>query len=273
MNIESDASFENEQLIKSVWLIEQDIIKSKITVEDQRDFSNIKNLLVGGLDISFIVGDNVNACACYVVLDAQSNIVYNTTKMVQMDSPYIPGFLAFREAKFLVQLVREQIENEPSLKPDILMIDGNGILHPNQAGIASHLGVELKIPTIGVAKNLHLIEALGKIDRKEIVEHLRTKGSRFDLRSESSNEILGCALKTCDAGQNPVFISVGTGISLDSAVKVVLHYSKHRIPEPTRQADIISREYLRIHHPTERQKQPVKKSKQKSCQISNDSDF
>ena len=60
--------------------------------------------------------------------------------MVQIDAPYIPGFLAFREFRFLANLVEEQIELNPELTPEVLLIDGNGILHPNRAGIASHLG-------------------------------------------------------------------------------------------------------------------------------------
>jgi deoxyinosine 3'endonuclease (endonuclease V) len=213
--------------------------------------------LVGGLDISFIVGDEVNACACYVVLDSDCNIVYKQVKMVQICSPYIPGYLAFREFKFLAELVEEQILTQPELTPEVLMVDGNGILHPNRAGIASHLGVELGIPSIGVAKNLHMLQELGEIDRKKIGEKLDSKGSTYCLKTVD-NEILGCAVKTTDSGVNPVFVSIGTGISLNTALQITLHFSKYRIPEPTRQADVISREYLRLHHPTQRQLQPAK---------------
>lgn len=249
--------------LKIKWSNEQQIIKSKIIYKDSIDWdSRIDKVVVGGLDISFIVGDDVNACACYVVLDSHSKIIYKQVQMVQIDSPYIPGFLAFREFKFLADLVREQIALKPELTPEVLMIDGNGILHPNRAGIASHLGVELGIPSIGVAKNLHMLPELGEIDKKKIAEKLDIKGSTFMLKTEQ-DEVLGCAVKTTDSGVNPVFISIGTGVSLESAIKLVLHYSIYRIPEPTRQADVISREYLRVHHPTERQLQPVKKSKQK----------
>ena len=75
--------------------------------------------------------------------------------------------------------------------------------------------------------------------------------------------VLGAALKTSDESQNPVYVSVGSGISLTSGGNVYLEFclhtfylflgieivklmSKYRIPEPTRQADIISREYLRF---------------------------
>eukprot|EP00088_Acartia_fossae_P037969 TRINITY_DN3921_c0_g2_i1.p1 TRINITY_DN3921_c0_g2~~TRINITY_DN3921_c0_g2_i1.p1 ORF type:complete len:284 (+),score=46.16 TRINITY_DN3921_c0_g2_i1:586-1437(+) len=255
---------ENEENLKLKWTQEQNIIKSKIVLSDTRDWSSLDDILVGGLDISFIVGDDVNACACYVVMDQHFNTCYQKVRMVKMDSPYIPGFLAFREFGFLAQLVEEQKKTEPNLTPTILMIDGNGILHPNRAGIASHIGVELEIPTIGVAKNLHMLPELGDVDKKKLTENLPEKGSVFNLTTVTDGTILGCALRTSESGVNPVFVSIGTGISLETAVKIVLAFSQYRIPEPTRQADIISREYLRVHHPTQRQIQPVKKVKLKT---------
>ena len=78
--------------------------------------------LFGGLDISFIEGDTVNACACYVVIDKDfkvdkqilareinwkicSQVVYQDVSMVKLTAPYIPSFLGFREADILSQMV------------------------------------------------------------------------------------------------------------------------------------------------------------------------
>ena len=61
-----------------------------------------------GLDISFIVGDETNACACYVILNRQLEVVYQDVQMVTMTAPYVPGFLAFREAQFLSDLISKQ---------------------------------------------------------------------------------------------------------------------------------------------------------------------
>jgi len=186
-----------------------------------------------------------------------------------MTAPYIPGFLAFREADFLCDLVNEQRRERPEVTPSVLMMDGNGILHPNRAGVSSHIGVQLCLPSVGVAKNLHMLPELGEVSRKCIAEDLKHKGDTYDLKTDTG-EILGRAVKTVETGLNPVFVSVGTGLSLDSAVKLVLEFSEYRIPEPTRQADIISREFLRVHHPTARQIQPKKhqsknKPKMKEC--------
>ena len=37
------------------------------------------------------------------------------------------------------------------------MVDGNGILHKNRCGIASHLGVLVNLPSIGVAKSFYSV--------------------------------------------------------------------------------------------------------------------
>jgi len=247
--------------VKAAWLQEQNLIKEKISLTDSQGWDNLDEILVGGLDISFIVGDDVNACACYIVMNAEFKIVYQASSMVKMDAPYIPGFLAFREADHLAKLVEDQRKTKPEVTPSVIMMDGNGILHPNRAGLASHLGVMLRIPMVGVAKNLHMLPELGDISRKSIAQQLQQKGDTYRLETET-DELLGMAVKTTSAGQNPVFVSVGSGLSIESAVKLVLHYSQYRIPEPTRQADMISREYLRINHPTARQLQPQKKKKE-----------
>ena len=139
MSTESErrSSFDFEAL-KSEWLKTQDEYRARI-VEGDDDDNREKALLsgtklFGGLDISFIVGDDVNACAGYVVVDASDapnlRVVYQDLQMVQMTAPYIPGFLAFREADCLIELVNKQRRSRPELTPGVLMVDGNGILHP-----------------------------------------------------------------------------------------------------------------------------------------------
>ena len=45
--------------------------------------------------------------------------------------------------------------------------------------------------------------------------------------------------------KNPIFVSIGHRISLDSAIRLVQSCSHYRIPEPIRQADLLSRGYIR----------------------------
>lgn len=76
--------------------------------------------------------------------------------------PYIPGFLAFREAAHLVKLVEKMRTVEPDKFPQLIMVDGNGVLHQNACGLASHLGVLLDLPTIGCGKTVFYVDGLAK---------------------------------------------------------------------------------------------------------------
>jgi deoxyinosine 3'endonuclease (endonuclease V) len=81
---------------------------------------------------------------------------------VRISQPYIPGFLAFREVPPLWNLFKKLKDQKPEAWPQLLIVDGNGILHQNQCGLACHLGVLLDVPTLGVGKTLFYIDGLGK---------------------------------------------------------------------------------------------------------------
>lgn len=72
--------------------------------------------------------------------------------MVQLTQPYIPGFLAFREVDHLLALLERLRASRPELVPDVIFVDGNGVLHPRGFGLASHLGVLARIPTVGLRR-------------------------------------------------------------------------------------------------------------------------
>lgn len=241
--------------IKREWELEQKELKKKISLKDD---SNVEKMLsnpdadtfyVGGMDISFVKGDDVNACAALVVCSFPDlEVVYEDYQMIQLTQPYIPGFLAFREVDFMIQLYNNVKENSTQYTPQVIMVDGNGILHPRGMGSACHLGVLLNVPCLGVAKNLFHIE--NDIDRNE--EHmeqiasLKQSGDTFPLVGSSSGIIYGKALKSCEKATKPVYVSPGHKISIDSATELVHRCSKYRVPEPIRQADLNSREYLRV---------------------------
>ena len=109
----------NLELVKEAWIVEQDLYRSKVSDEDPVGWCGDTFSYLGGLDISFIIGDDINACACYVVVDKNLEVVYKDTKMVKMSAPYIPGFLAFREARFLVELVDAQKASKPEITPQV----------------------------------------------------------------------------------------------------------------------------------------------------------
>ncbi|XP_010616887.1 endonuclease V isoform X2 [Fukomys damarensis] len=165
--------------------------------------------------------------------------------MVSLTAPYVSGFLAFREVPFLVDAVRRLQEKEPSLVPQVLLVDGNGVLHHQGFGVACHLGVLTELPCIGVAKKLLQVDGLeNNAVHKEKIRLLRSGGDSFPLTG-GSGVVLGMALKSHDHSTKPLYVSVGHKMSLEAAVRLTHCCCRFRIPEPVRQADIRSREYIR----------------------------
>lgn len=135
--------------------------------------------------------------------------------------PYVPGLLAFREAPALHDAVAGL-----HVRPDVLLVDGQGYAHPRRCGFASHLGLALDLPTIGCAKSI----LIGEHD-----ELAQERGSVALLRD--GGETVGAAVRT-RAGVRPVYVSIGHRISLRSAIRLVLACGDgFRIPKPTRLAD------------------------------------
>lgn len=132
--------------------------------------------------------------------------------------PYISGYLAFREVPALLK-AWELLQ----AKPDVLVLDGQGIAHPRQTGIASHFGVLEHQPTIGCAKSmLH----------GEFEELGLEKGSTCPITKKE--KLLGYALRTKNAVK-PIYISPGNLISPKESLDIIQHcVGKYRIPEPTR---------------------------------------
>ncbi len=140
----------------------------------------------------------------------------------ELNFPYIPGFLSFREMPLVIQAFEKL-----NVIPDLVMVDGQGIAHPRRLGIASHLGLFLDLPTIGCAKS-HLI---GDYDMPEEKRNGRTFVTDKD-------ETIGAVLRTKD-NVKPLFISTGHKIGLDDAVKWTLNTCRgYRLPEPTRLAHL-----------------------------------
>lgn len=252
------------QEIKDKWEREQIELKQKQVLEDNDVIKKIRSTIscysgtdgdntdvpeyyIGGVDISFVKGDDINACAALVVVNfPKLEVVYEDYRMIKLTAPYIPGFLAFREAHFLVELYETLKTKSPEYLPQVIFVDGNGLLHPKEFGLACHLGVLLDVPCVGVAKKLFQVDGLEKdANHQEKIKQLKQGGDTFPLRG-SSGKVLGMSLRSCDSTSNPIYVSVGHKISLESAVWLVYKCCKYRIPEPVRQADINSREYLRV---------------------------
>ncbi|XP_041881543.1 endonuclease V isoform X2 [Corvus kubaryi] len=232
------------------WEREQARLKASVVEEDteewQKDarFAGLER--VGGVDLSYIKGDDSRACASLVVLSFPAlEVLYQDCRMVAVSAPYVAGFLAFREVPFLVEAVQRLQQEEPQLQPQVLLVDGNGLLHPRGFGTACHLGVLTDLPCIGVAKNLLQVDGLVRDElHREQVRSLQRSGETFPLTG-TSGKVLGMVLRSCNNSSKPLYVSVGHRVSLDTAVRLVRACCRFRIPEPIRQADIRSREYLR----------------------------
>ena len=174
---------------------------------------------IGGVDVS-IKGEFTRA-AIVVLRYPELTPVETAVEDAPLVFPYIPGLLAFREGP-AVLAAWSQLQN----KPDLLMFDGQGIAHPRSLGIASHMGLWLERPTIGVAKSrlygLH-------------TEVGPNRGDRVDLLDRNSN-VIGTVLRTREK-TNVLYISPGHLIDVDHATQFVLNcVAGYRLPEPTRWA-------------------------------------
>lgn len=173
---------------------------------------------LAGVDVS--VKDGVSQAAV-VILDYQTlEVVEFARAQLPTAYPYIPGLLTFREAPVILSAF-DKIQQEP----DIVVFDGMGRIHPRKMGIASHLGLWLNKPTIGVGKT-HFIGEYMMPDTQ--------KGAHTPLIYQG--EQLGAVLRT-RTNTKPVYISAGHRADIASALKVILHTTpKYRLPEPIRQA-------------------------------------
>ncbi|EJU01986.1 hypothetical protein DACRYDRAFT_89016 [Dacryopinax primogenitus] len=239
---------------------------------------------VGGLDISFVqqsedssgmteseesqshvvVTENgPNAYATLVVVEYPSlELRHTITHAIHMDVPYIPTFFSYREAPVYLRLInalREELaaRNEQDQFPQVFLIDGNGRLHVRETGVASVVGVQANVPTIGVAKNYlpHHQDSLQgqpwatstahwrstQHGMREMIRRvLLSHGSWFGLYDAKGDSYAGAALipPTLKA---PLFVSPGHRVCLDTAIRVTLALGRYKIPEPIRLADKISR--------------------------------
>ncbi len=178
---------------------------------------------VAGVDAAFSE-DLVYAAACLYRYPGLTP-VERACAGERLKFPYVPGFLSFREGPAIIAAIKKL-----ATKPDVILVDGQGIAHPRGIGIASHLGVLLNIPTIGCAKTRFV---------GEFEEPGRRKGSRSELTYEG--RLVGAVVRTQD-GVRPLFVSPGHKIDLDGAIRIVLNcIGKYRIPEPLRCADMLSK--------------------------------
>ena len=227
------------------WVQEQVEGRAKVITVD--DFS-VPLELIGGLDISFV--DQSDALEEYEAVGALVVLKYSTLEVVYTDCiemktsiPYVSGFLGFREEPFAEILFKRICSKAPEFIPQVLFVDGCGIYHPRHFGSASQIGLKLNIPTIGISKSFLKLAHLEEQDFK-----LNNLSGPVDL-PVISGSLVAMALYTGTSKHPRCYVSIGHRISLSAAIEITKKCSVSKIPEPIRQADLISREYIRSNHP------------------------
>ncbi|KAJ1735145.1 hypothetical protein LPJ61_000708 [Coemansia biformis] len=199
---------------------------------------------VAGVDISYPRGGGAQdraAVALVVMAYPSMRVLHEICLDVAIMVPYQAGFLAFREAAAYRQAFAALQRDRPELIPQVVLVDGNGTLHPRRFGSACHIGVELDMPTVGVAKNfLHIADMPG-MDARAIKDAFRAGAAELALVGGSGQSYGAAVAPAGGAAVNPVFVSPGHRVSLRTAVALVRSCSLHRVPEPIRVADQLSR--------------------------------
>jgi deoxyribonuclease V len=176
---------------------------------------------VAGVDVAYTRGLSIGAVA---VLDYDSlKLVESQTAFCKTRFPYVPTLLSFREIPPAVLSIKKL-----EVQPDVFLVDGQGFAHPYGCGFASHLGLAIGKPTIGVAKSRLFGEA----------ERTKAEGKVAFLKNKG--EVVG-AIVTTKRGCKPLYVSVGHMVSLETAIKIVKHcVHQHRISEPILKAHEIA---------------------------------
>lgn len=180
---------------------------------------------VAGVDVAY--WDDLAIGAATVLDYTTLNLVESQTAICKISFPYIPTLLSFREVPpsiLCIKMLKTQ--------PDVFLVDGHGFAHPYRCGFASHLGIVLGKPTIGVAKS-RLVGEYVDFNERDFA-YLRHNG-----------EIIGAVVKAV-RNHKLVYVSVGHMISLETAIKIVRHCTRYgNVPEPIRKAHQIATERRR----------------------------
>ncbi|HLN88945.1 MAG TPA: endonuclease V [Candidatus Binatia bacterium] len=181
-------------------------LSKKLILEDRLP-QKIKT--IGGVDVAYVGNIGIG---CVAVVNYESlELLEAQGATCNMKMPYIPTLLSFRETPPVLAAIRKL-----KLNPDVLLVDAQGYAHPYRCGFASHLGLVLGKPTVGLAKTRLIGTPMEKMGRTLLVD-----------KAEVIGEVV-----TTKPDAKPIYVSVGHMVSIGTAVKIVKQCSKGRIPEP-----------------------------------------
>ncbi len=180
---------------------------------------------MAGVDVSY-AGENIGVAAYTIVETATGRLLHSETITDDVPFPYIPGYLTFRELPLYGRLI-ERVRDAGRLE-EVVLVDGNGILHPRRAGIASMLGYAADLTTIGVSKHLLCGKVLDEGPSPAAV--VSTEGTLLGYRYQGNSK------------RSVLYVSPGQKIDVDGAWRAACsQIFGHRLPEPLYQADRLSR--------------------------------
>ncbi len=217
------------------WVVPKDILDAKQAQKEMSQEVLLQDSLpktiqkIAGVDVSNMPFDLRKMVFGAAVLLSYPSLVINeiATQANREEFPYIPGLLGFREVPTLLQAYNQLLE-----RPDLVLVDGHGTSHPRGLGVASHLGLLLDVPTIGVAKSILIGQPSAPLGEQV--------GSIVSL--EWKGKEIGKCLRT-KKGCLPLIISAGHKITLNTAMEWVFRCLKgYRLPEPTREAHLAANE-------------------------------
>jgi deoxyribonuclease V len=201
-------------------------IQEKIAKNVVREDRLKKLETIAGCDLSFVSGDEAYA-ACALFDYKSLELIDKKIAKVKVKFPYIPTFLAFREFDPMLKVAQ-------NVDADVFIIGAHGIAHPRRAGLASHFGVLINKPTVGIAKGRLCGEA----------EEPPNKRGAYSLLKEGE-EVIGAVLMT-QKDAKPVYVSIGHKLSLKTSIKITLGtVRENRLPEPLRVAHELATRTMR----------------------------
>jgi len=194
---------------------EQKRLSGRIILKDRFDATNANR--IAGVDSSYL-NDKIITAA--VVIDYSSKEILEKEYIIgRVEFPYIPGLLFYREGKNTLNAI-----GKLKTDPDIIMVDGGGINHPRGLGLASHIGVILEKPTVGVTKKMFYGSCTEPTDVGE------------SMPIWLNGIVIGYAYKS-KKRTNPIYITAGNLISVNSAFKIAKNLvTKYKLPLPILEA-------------------------------------
>lgn len=179
-----------------------------------------------GVDVSY-AKDGSRAWAAAVVMDRRFKILAKSVVEGTPDSPYEPGYLAFREGRLTLDALVELV-----VEPELIFLDSHGVVHERGLGMASHVGVVLWLPTIGVAKSPFFA----------VKEQPGPGRGQFHVLDNAWGAQGACI--RLKRNVKPVYVSPGHLVDLASSVTLALVWSsgRRRVPEPLAMAHTLSLE-------------------------------